>query len=189
MAMQFSAFGFVITCPAAEPKRDAAFWQKVLDHAHWSWSDREAEIFYSMTQSGFAYQIELIRPPGGSDELTIRFVKDGKAICSWKGHTHSVFVQKDSTLVYALFHPSQQGCTLVAVNLDSGAELWRTELQAIEKAGHSGYSNLINMNAAEGIVVVHGKEGFGNYDEIVDLKTGKTLAHRVYDKEPKENDK
>jgi hypothetical protein len=157
LAMQFSPCCRVDSCPAAEPKKDEGFYQKVLDHALWSWSDDEAGIFYSMTQSGFGYQIELIRPPGGTDALTIRFMKDAKVICSWNGHPHSVFVQKDNTLVYALFYPSQQGCTLVAVNLDSGAERWRTNLQAIDTALHSGYNNLINMNAADGIIVVHGK--------------------------------
>ncbi len=170
---------------AAEPIKDAAFWQKILDREEWSWAEHESDFFYSVTQSGYAYQKELIIAPTSFRDFTIRFVKDGKVICSWEGHTHSVFVQKDNVLVYALYYTSQQGCTLVAVNLDTGAELWRTQLQAIKKGGHSGYSNLIAMNLADGVVVVRGHESFGNYNEIVDLKTGKTLAHRAYAKEAK----
>jgi hypothetical protein len=58
-------------------------------------------------------------------------------------------------------------------------------LKAVKIAAHSGYSNLINLSALEDVVVVHGKESYGNYVEIVDLKTGKTLAHRVYDEHSK----
>jgi hypothetical protein len=32
-------------CVAAEPQKDAAFYQNVLDHGVWSWSDSYASIF------------------------------------------------------------------------------------------------------------------------------------------------
>jgi len=174
---------------AAEPKKDAAFYQKILDKAQWSFSQDEAAIFYSCTQSAFAYQIELIRPPGIRDELTIRFVKNGNAIVAWKGHTHSVFFEKDNILVYALFNTNSQGCTLAAVDLASGTKLWRTELKAIPKASHSGYTNYINMHIQDDVVIVRGKEGFGNYEEVLDFRTGETLAYRFYPKEKKKDTK
>jgi hypothetical protein len=80
-------------------------------------------------QSGFEYQIEMIRPPRESDRLTIHFVKDGKVRCSWGGHSQSAFVQSGKVLVYALYNPYSEGCTLVAVDLDGGKELWRSRLQ------------------------------------------------------------
>jgi hypothetical protein len=166
---------------------DAAFYQRLLDREPWSWDENRAGIFYSMSQTGFAYQIELIRPPGGRDELTIRFVKDGKAVCSWKGHSHSVFIQKGKTLVYALFHPSSQGCTLVAVDLERSAELWRNELKAIPRRAHSGYSNYVTLSGSDEVIAVNGNETFGKYVEIVSLKTGKSLAYRAYDKDAKDH--
>ncbi len=141
-----------------------------------------------MSQSGFAYQIELIHLPSIRQDLTIRFVKDGKVICSWRGHKYSVFVQKDNILTYALFSFEGQGCTIVAVDLTNGNELWRTELKAIKKAAHSGYGNLINMHALDDVLVIHGQEDFGNYAEIVDFKTGETFAHREYPVEKERRD-
>jgi hypothetical protein len=173
------------SCFAKEPKRDEAFYQKVLDHQAWEFSNYETGIFYSMSQTGFAYQIELIRAPGKFNELTIRFVKDGKTICSWLGHEHSVFAERHDILVYALFSEASQGCTLIAVNLKNGEELWRTDLKAIPLKAHSGYSNAMNLHAEEGIVTAWGHESFGNYVEIVDINTGKLLAHREYEKEKK----
>jgi hypothetical protein len=193
--MQFTktvllSFSILISCSAlaAEPKRDAAYYQKMLDKAQWIWNEHEAGIFYSCARSGSTHQIELIRPPGIVDELTIRFVKDGQTVAAWKGHTHSVFLEKDDILVYALFNTNTQGCTLVAVDLSSGAKLWRTELKAIPKAAHSGYINYINMHIQDDVVFVRGKEGFGNYEEVVDFKTGKELAYRLYPKEEKKKD-
>jgi hypothetical protein len=43
--------------------------------------------------------------------------------------------------------------------------------------------------ASDDVLIAYGKESFGNYGEIVDLKTGKTLAHRVYEKDVKRSGK
>jgi hypothetical protein len=37
-------------------------------------------------------------------------------------------------------------------------------------------------------VIVRGKEGFGNYEEVIEFKTGKELAYRLYPKEEKKKD-
>ena len=114
---------------ADERKKDAADYQKELDRQPWQWDDSREGLFYSMTQSAFEYRIEMIRLPRADDRLTIRFLKGTKLVCSWDGHFKSVFVQQARTLVYAQFDPARQGCALVAVNLDTGGELWRTNLQ------------------------------------------------------------
>ena len=64
-------------------------------------------------------------------------------------------------------------------------ELSRTELKAIPKGAHSGYSNYINMHIQDNVVIVSGEEGFGNYNEVVDFRTGEMLAYRFYPKEKK----
>jgi hypothetical protein len=172
---------------AAEPKKDAARLQKELNENPWRWNDSDEGIFYSMSQPATAeYQIELIRPPGGDDQLTIILIKKGKLAFSWQGHSRSVFTLEGKTLVYAQFQPSSPDCTLVAVDLNSGRELWRNDLQGVRKpVGSSVYENRVLLYASDGLISVLGNESRGNYVEIVDMKTGKTLAHKVYAKEVK----
>jgi hypothetical protein len=168
----------------AEPMKDAAYYQNQLDRADWRWDESHEGLVYSMTQSAREYRIEMIRLPRADDHLTIRFLKGTRLVCSWDGHFQSVFVQEGNTLVYAQFEPTRGGCTLVAVNFDTGQDLWRTNLKGVvDQAGHSLYSNRVQLYASDDSIMVLGMESRGNYAEIVDMKTGKTLAHRLYEQE------
>ena len=172
---------------ADEPKRDAAYYKAQLDKSDWRWDESCEGLFYSMIQSAHEYRIEMIRLPRAGDHLTIRFLRGTKLVCSWEGHFNSPFVQQGNTLVYAQFEPSAQGCALVAVNLDSGQQLWHTVLKGVgDVAAHSEYSNRVQLYGSDDSIMVLGQESRGNYAEVVDLQTGKTLAHRLYEREDKQ---
>ena len=62
-------------------------------------------------------------------------------------------------------------------------------MNAAGMVAHSAYSNEVTMgllsltgteNADEGIVSITGRESYGDYVEMLDQKTGRVLAHKVY---------
>ena len=94
-----------------------------------------------------------------------------------------MFCVKDGTLFFADWSTVGTGGEVVAVDLSSGKEVWRANLDALGNISHFGYSNRIRMEYRRDAVWVLGKESFGNYVEVKDPETGKTVAHRVFDKE------
>ena len=108
---------------------------------------------------------------------------DGKELVAWEGHNRSVFTLQGDVLVYADFHPSSTGCSVVAFDLKAKKQLWKTQLHGIGPVTHFRYSNLVTLEIINNDAVqVFGNESFGQYLEIVDLKTGKTVGHRKYKK-------
>jgi hypothetical protein len=116
--------------------------------------------------------------------LTIKFVRNDTDVLVLKGHLNSVWVNDLHALYFADFDPIQSGCAVVAYDLGTGKESWRTELQGIGLVDHSKYRNSVNLELADGAVCVRGYESFGNYVEILDANTGKMVAHRVFKPRP-----
>jgi hypothetical protein len=71
---------------------------------------------------------------------------------------------------------------LAAYDLTSGRELWQSTLKGIGGVKYSAYRNLVNMGLAGEAISIQGHESYGDYLEILDRKTGKRLAHRVFRK-------
>ena len=105
------------------------------------------------------------------------------------GHFRSAFRADREVLFFA--HVPEGGCggAVSAHDLRTGAGLWRTTLEAIGSFDHSAYDNKATMDLTrlpgvdaedEGAVVVTGTETCGDYVEVLDRKTGKRLAHKVY---------
>ncbi len=77
------------------------------------------------------------------------------------------------------------GCEVVAVNLLTGKELWRTRLFGTGPTPewHSKYGNQVNIETDGKRVVIYGNENDGRYVEHLDINTGKTLANRRFEHE------
>ena len=108
-----------------------------------------------------------------------------------QGHTGSVFRTSGNVLYFASFPTWGQGCVVTAHELKTGKKLWETTLSAVGSSSHSAYSNEVTMGLAgsdegkdldEGVVSITGRESYGDYMEILDRKTGKVLAHRIFRK-------
>jgi hypothetical protein len=156
-------------------------YQKIADATPWNWSAERASVTDSFLRFPMDYQVELIRPKNKFSEITIRVLDGDKELVVWKGHERSVFTSSGDVLVHADFHPSRTGCALVAFDLKNGKQLWRTDLKGLGPIPHSRYSNSVNLDILDKDAVrVFGKESAGQYLEIVDLKTGKTVGHRTY---------
>ncbi len=183
------AAGTVLAEEGRLAARSAAH-QKALDgDKSFTFSEGDASMLFSLSQFGGKCQIHMIYDPTDWAHITFRFVRDETKLLEVKGHTQSVFRAKDNVLYFAHFETSSQGCVVTAHDLDSGKKLWERKLKGIRGSGHSGYSNLVTISVGsrsgidekgEASVYISGHEGFGDYVEILDSKTGKMLAHKVY---------
>ena len=157
-------------------------YQRLADKAEWRWSDAESDVRFSASHAGHDYTVELTQdtrfPDGG---LFIRLIARGKPVYSWRGHKRSVFVVRGSELVYADYNPSAAGCRLVAVDLRTARVLWKSNLEGVDRLSVFGSENYVAMSRYDcKTVAVWGWETDGRYLELVDLKTGKTVGHKVF---------
>lgn len=156
-------------------------YQKVADSTAWKFSQEQANVTDSLLRFSKDYQVELVRPKNRFGDITIRIVDDGKEVVAWEGHYRSVFASSGDLLVYAVFGPTRTGCALVGYDLKAQKQLWKTNLKGLGDIAHFGYSNSVNLDVINNDAVrVFGNESAGQYLEIVDLKTAKTVGHRTY---------
>src|ERR1017187_2451041 len=178
----FVASVFSLACVTSVSGQD---YQKIVDGTAWSWSAERASVGDSFLKFPNTYQVELIRKKNKYGEITIRLLDDGKELVAWMGHYRWVFTLNGDVLVYAAFHPSSTECAVVAYDLKNRKQLWKANLQGLGPISHFRYSNAVNLEIINNDAVrVFGNESAGQYLEIVDLKTGKTVGHQKYKKQP-----
>jgi hypothetical protein len=86
-------------------------------------------------------------------------------------------VVRADTLYYVQHHPISSGAALVSIDLKTGKQRFRTALKGIGPQDHSKYRNQVWLEVKDDVVIVQGEESHGKYVELVDPKTGKTLAN------------
>ena len=156
-------------------------YQQAADASEWHWVPEDAGPLYCLFQAGDKYEVEMAS--GHADRFTIvfRVLRGGKLCYQWDGHLRTVFRIVDDRLYYPRFSPGSEGGTMVAVDLSTGKELWASPLQAVPVPfAHSKYRNLMNLSFGGEAVTVYGCESAGRYVEIKDVRTGKTLGHKVF---------
>ena len=164
----------------AAPVPTSEDYQKKAEQAPWAWSDERASVTYSARQLGGGYKAEF-RPCDTFGYGTVRVLKDGGVVHSFAGHTRTVFAVRDDILYYADFGPITSGCAVVAYDLKAKKQLWKTHLRGLRDGRpHSVYRNAVLLDLDGQAVCVRGRESAGRYIEYVDLKTGKTVGHKVY---------
>jgi hypothetical protein len=165
----------------AAPAPEREDYQKKADEAPWQWSDERATAESSAKRLTGDYKAE-IGPLDTFGYGTIRIVQDGGVVHSFGGHKRTAFAVRDGVLYYADFRPVSTGCSVVAYDLKAKKPLWKARLKGLGPIGHSRYQNAVNLDLDKQAVCVRGKESVGRYIEFVDLKTGKTVGHKVYPK-------
>jgi hypothetical protein len=158
----------------------ATDFQAKADGAKWRWEPEHASVLYSLMRASTDYTVEVIRKKNTIGDLTIRVLDDGKVLHAFDGHRGTVFATEGGVLYYAEFSPIATGCTVVAVDLKAGKQLWKTRLKGMGPLGHTEYTNSVTLEVEDGAVQIKGKEAGGDYLEYVDLRTGKTVGHRVF---------
>jgi hypothetical protein len=110
-------------------------------------------------------------------ETTLFVERRGKVIYRWEGSLETPLEIIDDVLYYSSHSPIASGATIVAVDLRTGKVLWKNSLRGLGPIAHSQYRNQVWMQVGSDVVAVQGEESAGNYVELVDRKTGKTLAN------------
>ena len=153
--------------------------QAAAEAKKWTWSDDRATAEDSSRRLGDGYKVQIDPIPGKPWASTITLKREGRTIYSWEGHNYSVFVNEHDVLYRADFEPGRAGCAVIAYDLRGAKPLWKTHLWGVPVGSHSQYENRINLEIDDRHLIVYGKESYGRYIEILDLKTGKTVGQRL----------
>jgi len=155
-------------------------YQKMTNSARWQWLPELASPLWCATQAGSVYDVVMESNHKNRWELTISIMRDGRKVHSWVGHSCSVFRVLEDRLYYADFSLTSSGGKIVAVDLQTRKELWKSALQGIGLVEHSEYSNRMTLDANFEVVTIIGNESSRKYLEYKDVKTGETVGHRIF---------
>ena len=162
---------------------DPADLQAEADRAEWKWADERATVLDAVLHASCDYEISLLRKKGAWGDLTIRFADKDRVALVIEGHVGTTFVTDGTVVYYADYRLMSSGCALVAFDLKARKQLWKTALRGLGPIDHTKYYNRVRVELIPGAAVrVWGKESAGTYLEYVDLKTGKTIAHRKFER-------
>lgn len=110
--------------------------------------------------------------PGGKlrwkAELPFQFVGDAHLL------------EHDGTLYVTHYCAIATGTTVYAFDGDTGARLWQTRPWGLGSIGHSKYRNQVELRWMHDHLAVFGKEAAGNYIEVLDPRTGRSLANQSF---------
>jgi hypothetical protein len=165
--------------PAPLPRRDAPVgYQKMAEAALWLPPERN-ELERSLGRDLGGYRIDDVDANGRWPVLVQ--IRDGKAeVCSFVAHSGTAFLIRRGVLYRAEFDRHSSGCAIVAHDLKARKRLWRAELKGLGPVDHSKYFNAVRLEPVDGkVLAVHGKESAGRYVELVALRSGKTVGHKV----------
>jgi hypothetical protein len=159
----------LLPCPAAPPP--------------WQWSVEKAALAFCINQHLPDYDVEVVREDGFRTPISIR-ARDNKALVYHfkNGHRHTVFARHENNLFIADFSPGTSGCEVVAIDLATGKQRWKSRLRGIRPKGHSEYCNEVNIETDGENVTVYGNESHGKYVEQLDAKSGRMLVTVKFDR-------
>lgn len=148
----------------------------------WKWNAKATKLAWYVTRYKGKLRVSVPASKHLFRKVSVRVRRQGRTLARFGAHSETAFViLNDRVLVYSVHHAIATGCTLVAVDLKTRKQLWKTPLKGVGPVSHSKYRNRINLKAGPGAAVtVFGWESHGRYLEVVDLKTGKTLTHKKF---------
>ncbi len=152
------------------------------EQVEWRWSDEKAKLAYSIKQHFPDHVADPAREKKYGAELEI-FAKDGRRVL-WlfeAGLKANVFTRWKGTLFLAKYCPISTGCEVVAIEIATGKELWKSSLEGIGPTGHSKYRNRVNIETDGKKIIVYGNESNGKYVEHLDINSGKMLLNKKFE--------
>jgi len=156
----------------------ATHYQLGANDMSWTWQDEEATPEYcaaELREDG-PYHVEIVYRNRWQRTIRIRDEKDALRY-EIQGRAHTTFYIDGDMLYYADYRGS--GTAVVAVNLTTHTERWRTHLRGVGPSLRDSYWNRVVVRAYQGVVAVRGLED-GKYIEYLDAATGHILAHRIF---------
>jgi hypothetical protein len=166
-------------------------WANEIESISWRWPKEEPNLFSSILDVPIntPYEVALIRRKrasvlperGDAHPFEVRILRDRGLLFEAPAEASTVFKLVGNLLYYAEFSGMTFGCKVIAFDLDSKKQLWKTDLKAVGPIGHSIYSNRVSLKLEGGVLKVQGWETKGKYIEYLDVATGRTVAHRVFE--------
>ncbi len=93
-----------------------------------------------------------------------------------KYFSRTAIARSGSLVLVAEFSPIATGCAISAYDLENGMSVWHTDLEGLGPIDHSKYSNRVQMEVIDRVLVVRGWEAAGHYIECLSIADG----HRVW---------
>lgn len=172
---------------APVPKTEAADWKPVLKDREFKFADAQTAMTDGITAAKKAgYTAEFA---GGADVFSgdYTFAKKGGPKVTVTGHAQSAFAINGDTLYFADFHQMSTGCKIVSYDLATGKKIRDGVLEGLGPIAHTKYRNRVVMSVEKHptvkdafALVVTSVESAGSYIEVIDLVTGKQLAHKKF---------
>lgn len=151
-----------------EPQRNASL-------PDWRFDPLSAHVLNSLSRAPADYPVEITKAARRSDWLRVRVRNaEGNVVVAWEAHPFAVFAIRGNRLYRTDFDPELTGGSVLAVDLRTGQQIWRTRLQALGKVSKVDYRNRMNLIVEEQSVVIYGHESAGDYVEYLDPATGES---------------
>lgn len=165
--------------PDPKPEKPRKDYQASADALPWAYSVKAASAAHSASAVAKPYEAEVL--PGNGNSAIIRVKKFGKTLLDWEGHTETVFVIAGDAFYVTGQHQYSSGCQVVAVDLTTGKQLWKTALKGLGPIAHTRYRNHVNIALDDAETLrIFGRESAGGYVEFVDRMSGKTVGNHRY---------
>lgn len=158
-------------------------WNTGANDVPWVWDDSAASPFGSLPYDTSKYDVRILLKKEKHGGYFITFLDGEREVFTIHGHHRTVFATCDNRLYYGEFGTSSSGAEIVAVDLETGKQLWKSSVLGIGPVTHFAYTNALTLRAHSKGVMVYGNEALGQYFEVKDPDTGVTIAHRLFTRE------
>jgi hypothetical protein len=174
---------------APVPKTEAADWKPVMKDRAFKLEEAQTAMTDAITAAKKAgYAIEYAGDPNGFGSGDYTFAKKDGQKLTVSGHAQSAFAFNGDTLYFADFSSISTGCKIVSYDLATGKKIRETRLEGLGPIAHTKYRNRVVMSVEKHptvkeafALVITSQEAAGRYIEVIDLVTGKQLAHKKFD--------
>jgi hypothetical protein len=178
-------------------KARADAWAKELAGREFAFGEQMAQLAYSLgTHQDLEPKSEIhvvLRQERKSlfpANAFLQIWRDGKKLVEADAHLGCSFQIFDGVLYLARSHVATMGCTMTACSMTDGSIVWTTDKLGIPPQSHSAYGNeaYITLSRPREVpgeergdsIILRGRESYGDYMTVLDRRTGKILANRVF---------
>jgi hypothetical protein len=160
---------------------------------HWVWAEDQEALNERAMRLFPELQVAVIVTPTTSvsqrwpEDRTLELTEGGKVLLRvgvWElgraggGASAMTGLARDENLVLvAEFSPISTGCSISAYDLRSGEKVWQKALEGLGPIDHSKYSNRVQMEVIDRVLVVRGWEAAGRYIECLSVSDGRKLSN------------
>ncbi len=164
--------------------------QEFLENRKFYGREENPDLLYSLQQFEGPGKIRFEYDPKDKWKMNITINVSDRDVLSFVGDWGAAFASDGKRFYLAKFHSDTTGCALIAYELATGKELWKTEMSHQRPFAHSAYANRVRVSmcldhqidgeTAGSTVIVTGMESYCDYVEILDSQTGEMLALKNY---------